>query len=123
MHMKSAVEAGENPMVSKRRLAKDIVTMLASAELAEEAAAHFTAVHQKGEKPEEIPEFALSNSPSTKLLDVMQAVGMVASKSEAKRQIEQGGVKVDDVVVTDITMDVQVGNLIQKGKRHFVQLV
>ncbi len=122
--MKSAMEAGENPMTYKRELAKAVVRLLVSAEAAEVADAHFTSVHQKGEKPEEMLEYAVSSSQSAvKLIDVLVEMKMVPSKTEARRQIEQGGVKVNDVVVTDITTEIGVGSIVQKGKRHFVKLV
>ncbi len=120
--MKSKMEAGENPMAFKRRLAKEIVRVLSSEKDADEAEAHFSTVHQKGEKPEEIPEFSLSGS-EMKLMDVLVDSKMLASKSEARRQIEQGGVKVDDVVITQIDAMVRTGQTIQKGKRHFLKLV
>jgi len=57
------------------------------------------------------------------LVDALVATKLVSSKSDARRQVEQGGVKVDGEVVTEITATVSAGSLIQKGKRHFVKLV
>lgn len=119
--MKQALADGENPMSYKRRLAKEVVCLFTDASAADEADAHFTHVHQKGEKPEEIPEFSVAGP--MKLVDALQASGLVASKSEARRQIEQGGVKVDDMVVEDVNAEVGPGMIIQKGKRHFIKLV
>lgn len=42
------------------------------------------------------------------LVDALVAGGLVTSKSEARRQIEQGGVKVDDAVVTDVKSFVKI---------------
>ncbi|MCC7357759.1 tyrosine--tRNA ligase [Candidatus Uhrbacteria bacterium] len=122
--MKQAIEGGENPMQFKRELAKAIVRLLVSDEAAIAADAHFTSVHQKGEKPEEMLEYAVSSSGAlVKLIDVLVEMKIVSSKTEARRQIEQGGVKVNDVVATDIMMEIGVGAIVQKGKRHFVRLV
>lgn len=119
--IRSALEGGENPMSYKRLLARQVVALFAGAAAADEADVHFTHVHQKGEKPEEMPEFKLSGP--MKLVDVLHDSHLVASKSEARRQIEQGGAKVDDAVVSDVNMEVHVGQVIQKGKRHFLKLV
>jgi tyrosyl-tRNA synthetase len=120
--MRASMADGENPMAFKRRLAKEMVTVLHSAEAAEAAEAHFSKVHQAKEVPDEIKEWKLE-AGSTKLADVLMASGLVDSKSEARRQIEQGGVKVDGEVVTDIAATVSSGSIIQKGKRFFVKLV
>ncbi|MFA5186007.1 MAG: tyrosine--tRNA ligase [Patescibacteria group bacterium] len=120
--MKEAMEEGENPMEFKRRLAKEVVRAFVSDEAAEKAAEHFTTVHQKHEKPEEMPEFKMKE-PKAKLVDLLVETGLVPSKSEARRQIEQGAVKVDDAVVEDADMETKAGSVIQKGKRFFVKLV
>ncbi|MFA5935939.1 MAG: tyrosine--tRNA ligase [Patescibacteria group bacterium] len=119
--MRTAMKNGENPMAFKRRLAEEIVTMLVGGKEGSKAAAHFSQVHSKGERPDEIPEFKVKGAML--ILDVLVASKIVSSKSDARRQIEQGGVKVDDAVVTDISMSVKKGSVIQKGKRHFVRLV
>ncbi len=120
--MREQIEKGENPMIYKRRLAKEIVRLFLSDEAAEGAEAHFTRVHSEGEKPEEIKSFTLKMQPA-KLIEVLAESGVVSSKAEARRQVEQGGVKVNDEVVKDIQVEVKVGDVIQKGKRHFVKLV
>ncbi|MFA6429029.1 MAG: tyrosine--tRNA ligase [Patescibacteria group bacterium] len=119
--IEQAIKEGENPMTFKRRLAKEIVAGFVSAKDAEEAEAHFTTVHQKKETPDEVPEYQVADSQP--LVDVLVGAGLVPSKTEARRQIEQSGVKVDGDVVTDEKMMVSAGMLIQKGKRFFVKLV
>jgi len=60
------------------------------------------------------------------LVDVLVEVGFCSSKSEARRQIEEGGVKVDGVVVEDVAAMVEAkkeGVVVQKGKRFFVRIV
>jgi tyrosyl-tRNA synthetase len=121
----------ENPYAQKKRLAHQIVYEMLGAdrakgvrERADKAAEYFTHVHAQGEKPDEIDELAL-NQP-TLLIDVLVEAGFVTSKADARRQIEQGGVKVSDAVVMDIKAVVEPtadGVVIQKGKRHFVNVV
>jgi tyrosyl-tRNA synthetase len=57
------------------------------------------------------------------LADVLVEVGFADSKSDARRTIVQGGVKVDGKVVDDAALEVGPGSLIQKGKRFFVRIV
>ena len=119
--IKSRMDQGENPMEFKRRLAREIVTAFLSTDDAERAEEHFTTVHQKHETPDEVPTLTI-NGPM-KLVDALVASSLVASKTEARRQIEQGAVKVNERVVTDVNAEVAPGALIQKGKRYFVKLV
>jgi len=120
--MRSAMEAGENPMIFKRRLAKEVVRAFVSDEAADKAEKYFTTVHQKHEAPEQVPELRVA-AGKMKVVDALFESGLVPSKSEARRQIEQGAVKVDDVIVDDIEAEVAAGSVIQKGKRFFVKLV
>jgi tyrosyl-tRNA synthetase len=119
--IEKAMKKGENPMSSKRRLAKEIVRSLSDDNGAEAAEAHFANVHQEGAMPEEMEELVVSSAML--LIDVLVSSKMVTSKSDARRQMEQGGVKVDGEVVKDIAATVNAGMVIQKGKRHFLKLV
>ncbi|MCC7522313.1 tyrosine--tRNA ligase [Candidatus Uhrbacteria bacterium] len=122
--IKTAIASGENPMVFKHQLAKRIVAWMFGEDAAESAAAQFSSVHQKGEKPEEIPEVRLKKSEIL-LVDALVESGLCESKSEARRQIEQGGVKVNDKVMKDVKTALELDEepvLIQKGKRHFVRI-
>ncbi len=119
--IQSRIANGENPVVFKRRLAHEIVAAFVSKKEADEAEAHFAQVHQKKEIPDNVPE--LSILVGATLADALVASKFVSSRSEARRQIEQGGVKVDGNVVHDGNLTVTAGAIIQKGKRHFVRLV
>lgn len=119
--IEKAISKGENPMTFKRDLAKRIVAWLAGDEAAEQAASQFSSIHQKGEKPEEVPELKIKKTIS--LVDALVESKLCTSKSDARRQVEQGGVKVDDVVVKDPSVMIGKGSIVQKGKRHFVKLV
>ncbi len=116
-----SMEAGENPVQFKHRLAYEIVKAFLGVVEAESARAHFSQVHKDGEVPADAPEFAVGGGAI--LVDVLVQSGIVPSKSEARRQVEQGGVKVDGEIAHDIMMMVNAGSVIQKGKRFFVKLV
>ncbi|MSR85247.1 tyrosine--tRNA ligase [Candidatus Uhrbacteria bacterium] len=115
----------ENPMILKRALAHQIVLWLYDGKSAEQAAEHFASLHQKHEQPEEIPEMKIKEK-SISLIEALVQSKLVESKSDARRQVEQGGVKVEGKVITDVKAMVTIGKqgtVIQKGKRHFVKLV
>lgn len=120
---KAKIEAGGNPMTFKRELAELVVAWAFSPEAAKQAAEHFTQVHQQGERPEEIMELVVSEA-EVLLSDLLVRANLVTSKTDARRQIEQKAVRVDDVVIEDVNALIQVkdGMVIQKGKRHFVKI-
>jgi tyrosyl-tRNA synthetase len=119
--MEKDMKKGANPKDFKIRLAKEVVAEFFDVETADAAEERFASLFKKHETPEEMP--TLKASVSMTLLDALVSAKLVASKSEARRQIEQGGVKVNGGVVKDINAKVSVGAVIQKGKRHFVRLV
>lgn len=121
--IRESIARGENPMSFKRALAHEIVTILVGAQEADAAAEHFTSVHSQGEKPADIAEIFVEGDVA--LVDILVSVGFVDSKTDARRQIEQGGVKVDDTVERDVKRVLAPntnGHLIQKGKRSFVRV-
>lgn len=119
--MAAKMSTGENPMPFKLLLAKEIVTALVSAQDAEIAAVHFSTVHQKQEIPDDIPEVSLAESMN--IIDALVYSKLVSSKSEARRQLDQGAIKVDHTVVDSLECMVKPGQILQKGKRFFVRLV
>lgn len=114
-----------NPRDAKIRLAKEIIAQYHSAKAADAAEQNFIKVFQKKEMPEEIAVHRTA-SGARSLIDLLMEAGLATSKSDARRTIEQGGVKVDGAVMADAALQVVVGDketLIQKGKRHFVKIV
>ena len=74
----------------------------------------------KGEVPEDIKEIKVK---SKNIIDVLVESGLCSSKSDARRNLEQGGVSVDSEVIKDLNFEVKSGAVIKKGKRHFVKLI
>ena len=111
-----ALAGGANPRDSKMELARTVVTMYHGARAAEKATAQFVKTFQK---KDEIPAVKARGT----IVDVLVASKFASSKTDARRLIAQGGVKVNDVVVTDVAMTVKHGSVIQKGKRYFVRVV
>lgn len=123
--IESAIAGGMNPRDAKMRLAGEVVTMCHDAKLAKAAKEHFLQVFSRKEMPDSIPELSLSNRTMT-IVDVLVEAGFAPSKGEAKRLIEQGGVKVGDEVVSDPMLSVSPRTdevIVQKGKRFFVKLL
>jgi tyrosyl-tRNA synthetase len=116
--IEKAMKKGSNPKEFKVRLAKELVTMYHNAEDAEQVAAEFEKVfHDKG-VPDDVPEVKAKKGST--VLDFMVSENFVSSKSEGRRLIEQGGVKLNDEVVP---LDAVVAEGVLKvGKRKFVKI-
>jgi tyrosyl-tRNA synthetase len=110
---------GGDPMNAKKRLAREIVTIYHSKEAAKKAEENFIKTFSKKETPEEIKEV---KTKSKNILDVLVEVGFCASKGDARRNVEQGGVIVSGKVVKDFNFEIKSGDIIKKGKRHFVKI-
>lgn len=117
---KALKDGKENPKHMKMRLAREIVTMYHSADAAAAAEAAFENVFKNKGVPEEMPEYKAKKGES--LIDALVASGTLASKSEARRLIEQGGIKVNDAPVTDVNAKAEKG-VVKVGKRKFVRIV
>jgi tyrosyl-tRNA synthetase len=111
--------AGENPRDLKMELAEAVVAIYHGQEEAQKARENFIAQFSKKETPDEMPEFALAGK---NIVEVLVESGLVKSKSDAKRNIEQGGVSVNEKVETDFEYVVAVGDIIKKGKRFFIKI-
>jgi tyrosyl-tRNA synthetase len=113
-----------DPRDAKMRLAREIVSLYRSPKEAAAAEENFVRIFQKKEVPEEVAEYRMQNAKCG-IIDLLVQCKLAESKSEAKRLVEQGGVKVGDKVIDDINAIVEIpaeGVLIQKGKRHFVRV-
>ncbi len=109
-----------SPRDAKVRLAKEIVTLYHSEGTADAAEKHFDTVFKDGGTPDDIPGVKAKKESS--LIDVLVEEGLVGSKSDARRMIEQGGVKKDDAVVDSIDAKAEVG-VYKVGKRKFIKLI
>lgn len=112
-----------NPRDVKIILAKTLVTMYHGEREAEQAAFEFTRIFRKGGTPSDIPTVEVRRGAHP-LLNLLVGHQLATSRSEARRLVEQGGVKIDQQVVTDWEAPVMVqdGMVLQVGKRKFVKL-
>lgn len=120
-----------NPMELKKRLAREIVGQFHSSSAAMDAQVSFEAIFQHRQVPENIPEFILSLPSDTSAdqlsLDIPQALlatKMVKSRSEAKRLIAQGALRVEGKTIDKESISVPVNSAITiaLGKRRFAHI-
>lgn len=119
--MEAAMKNGTNPKKIKMHLAHEIVRMYHSIKEADKAAEAFDRTFRDHAAPDDVPELRVKGSMS--IIDLLVEAKFVASKSEARRVIDEGAVKVDGEVVKAYDTVVKPGSMIQKGKRHFVRIV
>ncbi len=112
-----------NPRDVKELLAVTIVTDLHSAADAERARQHFHRVHRLRELPEDIPEIAVP--ARARVLDLVVRAGFARSNNEARRLINQGGVRLDGQRADDPerVIELTAPVVLQVGKRRFARLV
>ncbi len=124
--LKSGLESGKlHPNEVKMRLAREIVGIFHSPADAEAAQKRWDDVFRShGGLPEDMPEESLAQAE--KVVDILRRLKMVSSGGEAKRLIEQNGIRLNEQPVTDTMASVTPDMLpavLQVGKRKFVRLV
>ncbi|MFZ9184541.1 MAG: tyrosine--tRNA ligase [Polynucleobacter sp.] len=119
--MKQEVAAGRNPRDCRVLLGQEIVERFHSQQAAIKALEDFN--HRaKGGIPDDIPELELTGAPLG-IAALLKAANLVPSTSEANRNIEQHGVRIDGAVVSDKALKVEPGTyVIQVGKRRFAKV-
>ncbi len=109
-----------HPRDAKMKLAREITATYYSEEDAVRAQEAFIRLFQQGSAPEDMPEFSLQ--PGQTVIDVLLAAGLVASKSEGRRMIDQKGVKLDGAVLEKADAAFPNPGVLQVGKRRFVRV-
>lgn len=118
-----------HPRDLKMRLGREIVTIYHGAQEAEKAQLEFIKMFQQKEAPDEMPEISVANllddDGMVELVSLMVSTGLAPSRGEARRLIEQGGVRLRDEKVLDPTAVVEIhsGDILKVGKRKFARLV
>jgi tyrosyl-tRNA synthetase len=119
--LKAEVEAGRNPKDAKVLLAKEITTRFHGAAAADAAEQDFQN-RARGGVPDVLPEVSLSGAPLG-IAALLRQAGLVASGGEGQRLIEQGGVRIDGVTLSDKALRVEAGTyIVQVGKRKFARV-
>lgn len=120
--LRQEIDGGRNPRDAKVMLAQEIITRFHSAKAAEDALAAFEARFRDGAIPEDMPEVSIGGAP-VGILKLLREAGLVASGSEAQRNVEQGGVRVNGDRVEDKSLQLPAGTyVVQVGKRKFARV-
>jgi len=122
----SIKEGKVNPRDLKLELAKGIVEIFHGKDEAQKAYDNFIKVFSKRELPEEVEELHIENFVTDGAVDIVNllvSLNILPSKSEVKRLIEQGGLKINEERVTSFKVKVSNGDILRVGKKQFYKLV
>jgi tyrosyl-tRNA synthetase len=122
----SIKEGKVNPRDLKLELAKGIVEIFHGGDEAQKAYDNFIKVFSKRELPEEVEELHIENFLTDGVVDIVNllvSLNILPSKSEVKRLIEQGGLKINEERVTNFKVKVSNGDILRVGKKQFYKLV
>lgn len=118
-------QAESDPLAAKRRLAARIVARYHGEGAAEAAREAFDRIHRAHDVPEEMPEVRLATDREAGLwiAHALKRSGLADSSSQARRLVEQGGVRVNGETVSDTECHLPPGSyVLQRGRRKFVRL-
>tara|TARA_B100000287_G_scaffold331180_1_gene316003 strand:- start:863 stop:2068 length:1206 start_codon:yes stop_codon:yes gene_type:complete len=112
-----------NPMDVKRELARKIVELYYDNDIAIKAENHFNTVVVNKGIPADMPKFSLKSE--TSIVNVIFESGLLKSKSEGRRMIKQGAVKLNDLSISDIQATIKPGGeqILKIGKRRFLRII
>ncbi|UOD50159.1 tyrosine--tRNA ligase [Orrella daihaiensis] len=120
--LRADTEAGRNPRDAKVMLAIEVVDRFHGAGAGQKALETFEARFRDGAIPEDMPEVTIAE-PEIGVLKALRQAGLVSSGSEAQRNIEQGGVRIDGEKVSDKGLTLGSGTyVLQVGKRKFARV-
>jgi tyrosyl-tRNA synthetase len=115
-----------HPRDLKLEVAKNVATQLRGEAEAHKAVDEFERVFREGAAPDDMVRQTVADAGVT-IIDLLVTTGMAISKSEARRLVEQGGVRLDGTVVDSVDTLVRVDHggsrLLKVGKRRFLELV
>lgn len=113
-----------NPRDIKMELARDITAQFYDEETSRIALEEFVKIFRHKEVPEEMPEIRL-DTDSISIVDLLVNHANISSRSEARRLLEQGGIKLNEKVIEDVhaILDTLDGDVLRIGKKRFYRLV
>ena len=124
-----------HPNEAKRRLARDVVDRYHGAGAGTAAEERFNRVHRERELPDEVPEMPVpsgvvrveSGATVVSVPALLEALGLVTSRSEGRRLVAQGGVRMDGTPVSEEELRLEgdpaslSGSVWQVGRRRFAR--
>jgi tyrosyl-tRNA synthetase len=120
---KGVADGRLHPRDAKMQLAREIVAVYHGEAEAGPAEQAFRQVFQEQGVPETMDHYRLA--PGQTLIDVLVASGLAATRSEARRLVEQRGVRLDEQVLDDVSLvlAIKAEAVLRAGKRKFVRLI
>jgi tyrosyl-tRNA synthetase len=123
-------DGSADPWAEKRRLAREIVDLYHGSGEGERAEARFDQVHREHEVPRDVPEVEVPadavRGGRVWLPRLLVLTGLAASNAEARRLLEQGGVRLEGEPLIDpaaeLELDALAGKVLQVGRRRFVRI-
>ena len=129
-NIKSGLEDGSyHPMKAKKKLARTIVAEYYDEEVADKAAQEFQKVFKQGGTPDDIEEIEIKEDELEDgemwIVDLVDATGLVDSKSQIRRLIKQGAVRFNDEKYEKINIDIEVEDemIVRVGKKRFAKII
>ncbi|MBU0573925.1 MAG: tyrosine--tRNA ligase [Candidatus Margulisiibacteriota bacterium] len=113
-----------HPKEAKKQLAREIIKRYYDEKSAQKADEGFESVFKEGKKPQDM-EIVKLKAKEMRVSDLLVEARLVPSKSEGRRLIKQGGVRIDDQVVKDEKMMVKLDKekIVNVGKRKFARII
>jgi tyrosyl-tRNA synthetase len=118
--IKESITKGSNPIDFKKDLAFTLVSMLHDPDSAILAKKTFESTIQDRQLPDEIPVHKII---SDNIIDALVETKLAASKSEARRLLDQGGIKIDGQKVKDYQTLVKNNSVISAGSHRFAKIL
>lgn len=117
-----SMKNGANPRDVKMRLAREIVTLYHSADAAEKAEQYFVTAFSEGKVPEDVREVSVEKGAL--FVDLLLKEGIVESKSEFRRLIDEGAIGYADTgeKIEDPKAEIQKSGVVRVGKKRFIKL-
>jgi len=112
---------GADPRKAKALFADQLITWLHGADAAKKAASDFAQIYTADAIPDDVPSHEVrTETPTLWIAKALSSVGLVKSTGEGKRLVEQGGVEVDRVRVTDPNLQLVPGQryLVRVGSKN-----
>ena len=109
-----------HPKEAKVRLAKDVITHYHGPDAAQQAEQEFQRVFASKELPADMPECTLSAEKTA--VDICVESGLVKSKNEARRLIQQGGMEFEGAKIEDINFRINSAGVLKIGARRFLRI-
>ena len=114
----------QNPRDAKMKLALEVTKIFHGGKTALDVENNFVKVFQEKKQPDKIEKFKVKKS-RINIVDLLCSSGLTKSKGEAKRLIQQGGIKINgEIIEKEEEVDIDKnGIILQRGKRMFKKIV